>query len=458
MREYEYLRAFKVPHSVGAFGACIVDPDKAPERLAKLCPSWKVSLAIVMPYIQGQTLREYLRARCVTLAPLLETRKNEPGDNGERREISAVLIPVARFCHELETRYRHYHGDIKMGNIMISPSGRETWVIDMAYASNFGVLPSMDPWSRGTPCYMAPEKVFFRDTPGNMAPENIPRSDCWSMGILAITLVLTSRKVATFDDRIVLDENDHFNPAITDTIFHLLDTTQPWFVCWMNLVGDRRDGLGYVKDFYAPAIIEQALKLVIFSGSLQEVFGTPSLGLRDDFLTSSLFSAINSQRSLLEGRRLYDDYLANTSHPYEMALITVKSVCMKQCPHVLLVIQGCLRWYPVARYSFEEVLSKLGWNVKSSDPVSDVNPVVPDLMDEVKGETAFLLLLGSARLSLNLSFSTDTSLEALLDFVSDPCATCKSKKARQMCPGTACRARTCSKECHAQHAHVPDVE
>jgi serine/threonine protein kinase len=156
IREYEYLRAFQsVPHSVGSYGACIVTPTSVPSQWAKLCPGGQPSLAIVMPYIHGQTLREYLRARCITLAPLIE--------NDVEHEVSAVLIPVARFCHQLETQYGHYHGDIKMGNIMISPSGRETWIIDMAYASPLK-YDDFIPWSRGTPCYMAPEKVRMEET------------------------------------------------------------------------------------------------------------------------------------------------------------------------------------------------------------------------------------------------------------------------------------------------------
>ena len=406
VREYEYLRAFKVSHSVGAFGACIVDPETAPEQWVKLCPSGTPSLAIVMPYIQGQTLREYLRARCVTLAPLIETQEKDCGDNDLSREISAVLIPVARFCQELKTRYRHYHGDIKMGNIMISPSGRETWVIDMAYASDFGPLPSVssDPWSRGTLCYMAPEKILFCEFPEGMDRENIPKSDCWSMGILAITLVLTSRKVAKFDDHKMLDENDHFNPAVTDTVFHLLDSTQPWFVKWMNdakLYLDMCRRIFYcdpttkesIQMNYALPVIEQALKFLIFCESIKAVFGSLCVGSMDYLKKSRLFDTITTQ--VVHGRGLYEDYLVNTSHPYEMALITVRSVCQKHCPHVLSVIQGCLRSDPRERYSFEEVLSELGWNVKP-ETMPAIVPTVPDLMDEVKGELLLLLFLGQS--------------------------------------------------------------
>jgi len=205
----------------------------------------------------------------------------------------------------------------------------------------------------------------------------IPKTDCWSLGILAITLILSSRSILRFDDHAMLDENDHFNPSVTDTVFHLLDSSKPWFRDWMDMVGN---GMGY-----APAIVEQALKLVIFCKSLIAVTDGETVAYDMVFRGSALHKNIIDCYSRT-GNTIYEDYRRNTSHPFEMAIITVRSVCLRECPRIWSVIIKCLKWHTSVRCSFKEALVELGWKVpRVIDP--DMPPLpIPERMTEVTGK------------------------------------------------------------------------
>lgn len=129
--------------------------------------------AIVMPLLQGRTLRHYLAER----APL-------------SLDVSATiflqLVDAVSACHAQGV----VHRDLKPDNIFLC-DGLRVQVLDFGVAKGYG--PKWETLSRsnsvlGTPCYMAPEQAF-----GD--PDLDYRADTWAVGAMLYEVLTGARPV-----------------------------------------------------------------------------------------------------------------------------------------------------------------------------------------------------------------------------------------------------------------------
>ncbi|HTU99746.1 MAG TPA: protein kinase [Luteitalea sp.] len=127
---------------------------------------------IVMEYIQGETLAEFITRK--TPVPLIE----------KLRWLEELCAGVAS-AHKMDV----VHRDIKPSNLMIDRSGRLK-ILDFGIAKLLGSLGSAVTAVIGTPGYMAPEQLLGQPVDG--------RTDLFSIGIVAFEL-LTYREAFSGD-------------------------------------------------------------------------------------------------------------------------------------------------------------------------------------------------------------------------------------------------------------------
>ncbi len=151
-----YLRIVGLKHA----NICTLHPLERDERLGYV---------LVMEYIPGSTLRQYVHAK--------------PGKRLEPAEVVRLLMPVAEaldYAHKKKV----IHRDIKPANIMVTPEG-ETQIIDFDLAAQ--IRTSMTQVSKvrmstsGTLPYMAPEqwKGEYQDA----------KTDQYALGVVTYELL-----------------------------------------------------------------------------------------------------------------------------------------------------------------------------------------------------------------------------------------------------------------------------
>ena len=105
------------------------------------CIGWredaKVGPCIVMEYVDGETLTDYL--------------KTHPS-NKEKKRVLNELLDAVGFIH----KHQIVHNDLKPGNILITRNGRNVKLIDFGYADSDSYL---DKATGGTRAFAAPELV-----------------------------------------------------------------------------------------------------------------------------------------------------------------------------------------------------------------------------------------------------------------------------------------------------------
>lgn len=223
------MRTGDVPHTVHSMGAVLLTKETLPVSLRQFVapPSDEIDnnyLLIFMPYIAGTTLREYLRIHQYGLI---------------RDVVRDMAAQITRFACQAYHAHKLTHNDLKMGNIMVSPTGHIS-VIDFTFA----LRPSHDwnevTWSRGTLCYMAPEKLFF---PGQKPPQYCRQSPCdiacadvWSIGAIMATMALSGKTVflsrtgtEIIEAQTLSKDKRGFYTEYVDSLYHLLPMqTRPW--------------------------------------------------------------------------------------------------------------------------------------------------------------------------------------------------------------------------------------
>ena len=265
--EYDCLRALRlrghVPFSVHALGAAVT--QTLPKEFVPFVTTIRITplqgyLFIVMPFIQGVTLRQLLTARVMVYSPLTT------------KEIASWTMDLVTFCYYAHDRLKLSHNDIKLGNVMMENPPR-LQVIDFTFATRADIVVddanAALTWQRGTLAYMPPEKLFFKTPTLPQFDQSV--SDLWAVGTMMSTMALTGVPVfggfwrrdlreARIDE--VLD-NLRFNPSLTDTLYQLLATNTPWFADVVNRMA-AESGLDRIW-------VEQGVRLLLWTRTL--VFG-----------------------------------------------------------------------------------------------------------------------------------------------------------------------------------------
>ena len=120
---------------------------------------------VVMPWLDGSTLRAQL-------------------DAGLRMDLPVALWIARQVAEALEALHSSgwMHGDVKPGNVLISPQGHAT-LLDLGFARRSHETGSaVDRWLTGTCNYMAPELI-------TSALRADIRSDVYSLGVLLFELL-----------------------------------------------------------------------------------------------------------------------------------------------------------------------------------------------------------------------------------------------------------------------------
>lgn len=211
------LRLQQVPHTIHSLGCVIL--DTLPPKLAPLVETKKKKqcfVLIVMPYVKGMTLRDWLGQT----HPLT------------RAEVRKWTLQLAQFAHGAYQSLRVTHNDLKLGNIIVSSMDRGLRVIDFTFAMRPDTESDSFTWSRGTLCYMAPEKLFFSSGPPAYCCRTKGASDVWSIGTIMSTMALSGRAapVSPGERAPVANEHGCFSPLFTDSLYHMLPRSRPWFV------------------------------------------------------------------------------------------------------------------------------------------------------------------------------------------------------------------------------------
>lgn len=252
-----FMRLQHVPHTVHSLGAVFVRRDALPDDLRAHAPCLEEGqkyLLIFMPYVEGNTLRETLGAQTGPLS---------------RERIRTWSAQITAFCFGAYHHFGMTHNDLKLGNILIASSNSAPCVIDFTFA----VCPATDwnqiTWPRGTLCYMAPEKLFFtHGCPSycQVSPATLACSDVWSIGTIMSTMALTglpvpvSPAIDAAELKRVSDKHGCFSPFETDSLYHMLPATRPWF---RPLVVEMAQSSGCNAEW-----IEQAVRLLLWTRAL----------------------------------------------------------------------------------------------------------------------------------------------------------------------------------------------
>jgi len=249
--EYQCLWAIGqagIPHTVAAISAL---RNAGPPFLPVTC-----DFAIAMTRVCGVTLREYLGAVATT---------------GMRVSMLTLRQWTAQFFDfllHLEVRLKLTHGDLKLGNIMVD--NMQLRVVDYTFASQ---KLSEAEWQCGTVCYMSPERLFASRPPAWATPEG---PDIWAVGTLMATCALTGEPLAhavlDADEAFyITDDQGRFNPRRTDTVYHLLSRSTPWFAKAVAAL-TKESGLD-------PEFIEQAIRLLLWTRAYSGLSADPQFGL-----------------------------------------------------------------------------------------------------------------------------------------------------------------------------------
>jgi serine/threonine-protein kinase len=115
---------------------------------------------LVMPWLEGTTFEQRLAG-------------------ADRPAVGELIWTIRQVTAALEALHRHgwTHGDVKPGNVILSPQGHAT-LIDAGFAERLGeVTAAVDRPVMGTCAYMAPELL------GSRRQADI-RSDLYSVGVM----------------------------------------------------------------------------------------------------------------------------------------------------------------------------------------------------------------------------------------------------------------------------------
>jgi serine/threonine protein kinase len=151
-REVSLLPRFETTTGVPRFYEHLTDPE-----------NWY----LVMEYIQGQTLEEYL--------------KKSPGGYLKEGKVIKLGIALARILQDLHKNNPSViFRDVKPANIMINTAGR-FFLIDFGIARNFTFGKAKDTTPLGSPGYAPPEQYGLAQTDR--------RADIYSLGATLQTLI-----------------------------------------------------------------------------------------------------------------------------------------------------------------------------------------------------------------------------------------------------------------------------
>ena len=124
------------------------------------------SIHIVMEYVKGKSLYQYLKEK---------PNKRMPED--EARHITKQIASWIRYIHSLDIAHR----DLKLENIIINSSNRKITLIDFGFSIICGHEKKLKIFW-GTPSYMWPEIVDKREYNG-------PPVDIWALGVLLYVML-----------------------------------------------------------------------------------------------------------------------------------------------------------------------------------------------------------------------------------------------------------------------------
>jgi serine/threonine protein kinase len=181
-------------------------------------------LFIVMPFIRGVTLRQHLTARVALNSSMTQ------------REVASWTLSLVHFCYFAHEYLKLSHNDLKLGNVMVE-GGSALRVIDLTFSTRSDVVndggDAEVTWQRGTLAFMPPEKLFFQTPPPHAAAAC--GGDMWAIGTIMASMALTSTCFAFSSSSSFASRMDEifdafrFDPSYTDTVYHLLASSTPWF-------------------------------------------------------------------------------------------------------------------------------------------------------------------------------------------------------------------------------------
>src|SRR5438045_782111 len=209
-REARVIASLRHPHIVQVHDFQLADSTESGNTRAYM----------VMKYIEGPTLTEYMR------------RTSRAGNFPPTVDLIHLFTSVAAAID-----YAHQHGmihrDIKPSNIMLDKGARSRYSIGEPVLTDFGIVKLMGAstgtlsgWWIGTPAYISPEQA--QGHPGN------ERSDIYSLGVI---LYETCAGVRPFQGdspvSIIVQHinstpkppqliNPHISPALSDVILQSL--------------------------------------------------------------------------------------------------------------------------------------------------------------------------------------------------------------------------------------------
>lgn len=249
-----------VPHTIHSLGSISV--QRLPADLVPYVDIGEATpakyLLMLMPYVHGQSLREHLIRNPTT--PL------------SRDQILHFIGQLAMFSYSAYHHYGMIHADLKLGNLVVTTSGRNLDIQVVDYT--FAVQPDLETlevsrltWQRGTVVYLPPEKLFFETPPSYcMHPGGRACSDLWCIGALLSTMALSGR-VAPLSNKLPQQEREDvatsdgmYSPARTDMLYYLLSDLRPWF----GSLSIRMSQTSGIEIEY----VQQAIRLVLWTRAL----------------------------------------------------------------------------------------------------------------------------------------------------------------------------------------------
>jgi len=188
-------------------------------------------LIIVMPYVVGVTMRKSLDA----VAVLSTYNGLKIKDYSKPAWIRMEMRNLTNYCYTIYEMLSMSHNDLKLGNIISTSVGFVGKVIDLTFATARGENYSQKMWRRGTPVFMPPEKIFFKEAPKWMIElECTDAGDIWAIGVLEMSMLLSGfipvEPLEKWTEGNILAENRRFSVGHTDTVYQLMRVTRDdWF-------------------------------------------------------------------------------------------------------------------------------------------------------------------------------------------------------------------------------------
>lgn len=452
------LRTGRVPHTIHAMGAAwtplssLYDCLSLHRPSSEQCGDKEMRLCIVMPLVRGITLRNYLKARAETRAPLSRLCI---------QDLTAQLVQFSYYA------YKHArglcHNDLKLGNVMVhfpAPDQLSLTVIDFSFATRAFTDSRQyvaQRWRSGTRCYMPPEKLFYDEPPVWLmgdSPMHRSVGDAWAIGTLMATMALTGRRImkqhpvivngtdcCCLDD--VFDAQGFFNPSYTDTVYQLLPTTVPWFAELVNIMS--------CNSGVNPSMLEHGVRLLLWTRAMN---CSRSVSERLDFSLPGDEYMPGIEQSPLH--RVLDKYTQDICRAYDAAGFLVyeaawdelKAVLGPALTHLYEITQ---QWHPRERHHDNDSDHEDGNNC--------LNPfewmfraLLPQSVHGLTGVKRAAPHMDSVNDANEGPFSLSLSIDGLLNGIATrPCAVCKAPSAYYA--ATAEMDRTCSKACAAHLIH-----